>query len=193
MLLSFRKLHRRIAPILFLPLLASALTGIAYRIGRSSFKIPGNVAEWLMVIHQGEYLSQPLVPVYVLLVGLGLLGMIATGLTMIFQLVKRQRSPNSKLNVRQFHRTLAPFIFLPLIISAVTGIVYRLGKSWFGMSNAQAAIVLRIHQGSYLGDFWRQIYVLLIGIGLIAMLFTGINMTGIFRRRRQSANVTDSD
>ena len=33
--MNFRKLHRKIAPILFLPLLLSALTGISYRIGRS--------------------------------------------------------------------------------------------------------------------------------------------------------------
>ena len=80
---ALRKLHRRIAPILFLPLLASALTGVAYRLGRSWFGIPDSAANFFMVIHQGEYLGLRLVPVYVLLVGLGLVAMIVTGLTML--------------------------------------------------------------------------------------------------------------
>ena len=184
MSVTFRKLHRRIAPILFLPLLASALTGVAYRLGRSWVGIPSSVANFLMVIHQGEYLGQPLVPIYVLLVGLGLIGMIVTGLTMIKRPGNRPQN-QTKLTLQKFHQILAPIVFLPLLVSAVTGITYRLGTAWFGMSNEQAAIFLRIHQGTYLGSFWRVFYVFLVGLGLVAMLFTGIKLTGIFPRRRQ--------
>lgn len=182
MSVAFRKLHRRIAPILFLPLLASALTGVAYRLGRSWFGIPSSVANFFMVIHQGEYLGQPLVPIYVLLVGLGLIGMIVTGLTMIKRPSNRPQE-QTKLTIQKLHQILAPIIFLPLLVSAVTGIVYRLGKDWFGLSNEQAAIFLRIHQGTYLGGFWRVVYVFLIGLGLVVMLITGIKMTSIFRKR----------
>lgn len=183
---AFRKLHRRIAPILFLPLLASALTGVAYRLGKSWFGIPDSAANFFMVIHQGEYLGLPLVPVYVLLVGLGLVAMIVTGLTM---LKRRANHPQAKkLTIRKVHQILAPIIFLPLLVTAVTGITYRLGKAWFGMSNAQAAIFLRIHQGTYLGAEGRVIYVFLVGLGLLAMLITGIKMTSIFRTRRQAEN-----
>jgi hypothetical protein len=178
---TFRQYHRKIAPIVFLPLLATALTGILYRLGQSWFDIPGGIAELLMVIHQGEFLGEPLVPIYVLLLGLGLLVMILTGLTLM-----RRRSSQQKLNSRKLHQWLTPILFLPLAISAVTGILYRLGKSWFGLPDQQAAIFLRIHQGTYLGSFFRIIYVLLIGAGLIALLITGISMTGIFRRRRQA-------
>lgn len=182
---NFRKIHRKIGPILFLPLVLSALTGLSYRLGKSWFGMSSDNAEIFMVIHQGEYLGDQLKPVYVLLLGLGLLGAIATGLTMTAIFNKTPKTPpNSKLNFRQVHRLLAPIIFLPLIISALTGITYRIGKSWFGMPADTAHIFMQIHQGEYFGDLGKPIYVLLVAIGLIAMLITGINMIGIFRKRR---------
>jgi uncharacterized iron-regulated membrane protein len=180
----FRKLHRKTALIIFLPLLISALTGIIYRLGKSWFGMSNKVGNIFMVIHQGEYLGTPLVPIYVLLVGLGLLGMIVTGLSMTGIFSQNRASQPRKLNARKVHRILAPIIFLPLTVSALTGVIYRLGKSWFGMSPENAAVFMRIHQGSYLGDFFKPIYVLLVGLGLIMMLVTGINQTGIFRQRR---------
>jgi uncharacterized iron-regulated membrane protein len=182
---TFRKIHRKIAPILFLPLMVSALTGISYRLGKSWFGMSGDSAHIFMVIHQGEYLGDQLKPIYILLLGLGLLGAIATGLTMtvIFNKTAKNQA-NSRLDFRQVHRLLAPIIFLPLIVSALTGITYRIGKSWFGMSADSADIFRQIHQGEYFGDIGKPIYVFLVGLGLIAMLITGINMTGIFRRRR---------
>lgn len=182
---TFRKIHRKIAPILFLPLMLSALTGIGYRLGKSWFGMSGDNASIFMVIHQGKYLGDQLKPIYVLLLGLGLLGAIATGLTMTALFGKTgNKKQNSQLNFRQVHRLLAPIIFLPLIVSALTGIIYRLGKSWFGMSPDTAYIFMQVHQGEYFGDIGKPIYVLLVGLGLIVMLITGINMTGIFRQRR---------
>ncbi|MBP5972071.1 PepSY domain-containing protein [Brasilonema sp. CT11] len=183
---NFRKIHHKVAPVIFLPLLASALTGMTYRLGRSWFGMPSDIAEFMMVIHQGEYLGKPLIPVYILLVGLGLLGMIVTGLNMMKFRRISSKSNNSKPDFRVVHRVIAPIIFLPLAVTAVTGILFRVGKNWFGMSGEQAALFLRIHQGSYLGSFFRPFYVLLLGLGLLAMLVTGINMTGIFRKRRVS-------
>ncbi|NEP09690.1 MAG: PepSY domain-containing protein [Symploca sp. SIO2C1] len=185
--LRWRKLHRKIAPIVFLPLFLSALTGIFYRLGYSWFSLSSEQGQFLLSIHQGSYLGNQLKPIYVLLVGLGLLGMIVSGLTMtrLFGSSRPER-PGSKLNWRKVHRLVAPIIFLPLAVSAVTGLLYRLGRSWFGLSYDQVGILLSIHQGSYLGNFLKPIYVLLVGLGLIGMLVTGINMTGIFRKRRQN-------
>ncbi len=179
----FRKLHRKTALIVFLPLFISALTGIIYRLGKSWFGMSNEVGNIFMMIHQGGYLGTPLVPIYVLLVGLGLVGMIVTGLSMTGIFQNRASQPR-KINARKIHRIFAPIVFLPLAVSAVTGVIYRLGKSWFGMSSENAAIFMRIHQGSYLGDFFKPIYVLLVGLGLIVMLITGINQTRIFRQRR---------
>lgn len=180
-----RKLHRRIAPILFIPLLLSALTGIAYRLGRSWFEIPNSVANVLMAIHQGEYLGQGLVPIYVLLVGLGLLGLVVTGLSMLK--LKRQLSKRpSKLHHRWVHHVMAAIAFLPLMVSATTGIAYQLGNTWFGLPSKQSALLLQIHQGSYLGPTLKPIYVLVVGLVLIAQLVTGIQMSGIFRKHSSS-------
>jgi hypothetical protein len=69
-------------------------------------------------------------------------------------------------------------------MTVITGIGYRLGKSWFGLSSEQAEIFMVIHQASYLGDELKPFYVLLNGIGLIFMLVTGITMSGVFRKKR---------
>ncbi|MEA5579668.1 PepSY domain-containing protein [Anabaena sp. UHCC 0451] len=179
---EFRKLHRNIAPILFIPLLLSALTGIAYRLGRSWFGMPKDTAKIFMAIHQGTFLGKPLEPVYVSLVGLGLVGLVITGFGMIRK--SRSNKAPSQLTVRTIHGILAPIIFLPLLASAITGIAYRVGESWLGLPEEQIELLMTIHQGSYFGSFGKPIYVVLVGLGLIAMLFTGINMTGIFRKRR---------
>jgi uncharacterized iron-regulated membrane protein len=181
MKMNLRKLHRQIAPILFIPLLLAALTGIAYRLGRSWFGIPEEIGELFLSVHEGRYFGKDLVPVYVLLVGLGLLGTVVSGIVIIVQ--SRKRSPNKpdQLNERSLHKFAAPIVLLPLAVSGITGVGYRVGKAWFGLPPEQAKILLSIHQGSYLGPDLRPIYVLLVGVGLVFMLITGIKMLGIFR------------
>lgn len=185
MKLNFRKLHRKTALLVFLPLLLSASTGLSYRIGRSWFGLSSEFGNFMLTIHEGRYLGQPLVPVYVLLVGLGLVGMVVSGLTMLKQPAKRKPNPakSASFSPRRLHQFLAPIFFLPLAVSALTGMAFRLGKAWFGLSSEQTQLLLRIHQGSYLGSSLRSIYVLILGLGLIALLMTGLTMTGIFRRR----------
>lgn len=182
---NLRKFHRKVSPIILLPLLLSALTGIAYRIGRSWFGLSDEFGDFMMVIHEGRFLGKPMVPVYILLTGLGLVAMIVTGISMLNQKKKaaQNHSKSTKFTPRSLHGWLAPIFLLPLFVSASTGIIYRLGKAWFGLSNSQAKFFLNIHQGSYLGPSMRAFYVLLVGLGLLAMLLTGIQMTGIFRRR----------
>lgn len=185
----FRKLHRQLAPILFLPLLASALTGVAYRLG-NWFGIPNLVGDVLMSIHQGEYLGKKLVPVYVLLIALGIVGMSLTGLTMLDHR-SSDDTGQTKLSTRSTHRRLGLILLLPLSISAETGVAYRLGRDWFGMSSEQVEFLLEIHQGLYLGSTFSIFYILLLGSGLVALLIAGIKMTSLGRshvqqRHRQS-------
>jgi hypothetical protein len=89
-------------------------------------------------------------------------------------------------NFRKLHRLIAPIIFLPLFLTALTGISYRVANSWFRTPNEVGEFLMYIHQGSFLGKDLRVFYVLLNALGVIAMLFTGILMTGIFRRDRTS-------
>jgi len=190
----FWKLHRKIAPIVFIPLFLTAFTGIIYRLGRSWMGMSEDAGDKLLTFHQGEFLGEPLVPIYVLLVGLGLIAMIVTGVTMVRLTQKKRKNPSPllPLNARKIHQFLAPIIFLPLFLSASTGILYGIGDSWFEFPSDFSKLLLRIHQGTYFGPFGRTIYVALIGLGLIAMLITGINMTRIFHKKRAKASSEES-
>ncbi len=99
---SLRKWHRTIAPIVLLPLLITVFTGVTYRISKDWFGLSRDQVHFLMVMHEGEYLGHKLETVYVLLNGLGLLWMLATGGVMLFQSLKR------------FKRSLELFPFSPL-------------------------------------------------------------------------------
>jgi uncharacterized iron-regulated membrane protein len=183
--INFRKSHRKIAPILFIPLFLSAITGIAYRIGRTWFGISDEFGESILALHEGKFLGKPLVPFYVLLLGLGLVAMIVSGTIMIQQ--KRANSQGkflpTQLNFRSVHGFLAPIFLLPLFVSASTGIIYRISRAWLGLPKEQVEIFMDIHQGNYLGSSLRVVYVLLVGLGLLVILVTGLQMTGIFRKR----------
>lgn len=180
--MNLRKLHRKIAPIVFLPLFLAALTGIGYRLGGSLFGLPGNVTEFFMVLHQGEFLGEPLVPLYVLLMGGGLLGLIISGVVMFRR--KGAAPKTVRQDHRWMHRNLAILGFLPLAVSALTGVAYAIGSQWLGFSGEDIGFLLRLHQGYYFGSVLRVVYVCLIGVGLVGLLITGIQMTGIFRKPR---------
>lgn len=81
---------------------------------------------------------------------------------------------NWKKKIREYHSTIAPIVLLPLVITVFTGVIYRLGKSWFGLSKDQVHFLMVIHEGGYLGDFFKPIYVLFNGLGLLWMLVTGL-------------------
>ena len=89
----------------------------------------------------------------------------------------------TKVALRKFHKVLAPIVFLPLFVTVITGIAYRLGIAWFGLTKEQVYILVKIHEGAVLGDFLRPFYVLLNGIGLLWMLITGLIISGIFERK----------
>ena len=79
-------------------------------------------------------------------------------------------------NFRKLHGTIAPIVLLPLFVTVLTGVTYRLGKSWFGLSRDQVHFLMVIHEGEYLGHTLEPIYVLLNGLGLLWMLITGLTM-----------------
>ena len=90
----------------------------------------------------------------------------------------------NKRNLRKWHRLLAPIVFLPLFATAFTGVAYRVARTWFGAPDEVGELLLYVHQGTFLGKDLRVFYVLLNGLGMIAMLVSGIAMTGIFRSKR---------
>ncbi len=83
---------------------------------------------------------------------------------------------NWNQHLRKWHRTLAPIVLLPLFVTVATGVSYRLGKSWLGLSRDQIHLLMSIHEGEYLGQTLEPVYVLLNGLGLLWMLVTGTIM-----------------
>lgn len=90
---------------------------------------------------------------------------------------------------RKLHRKIAPIVFLPLFVTAFTGILYRVARSWFGVSEEIGDMIMFIHQGTFLGKDLRIFYVILNGLGLIAMVVSGIVMSGIFFHRRKTKTI----
>lgn len=75
----FRKYHRTLAIILSLPILLTIVTGIGYSIFDEWFK-QEEIGEFMLQIHTMEILH--LETIYPLLNGVGLIGLLITGLSM---------------------------------------------------------------------------------------------------------------
>ncbi|MGQ9838078.1 MAG: PepSY-associated TM helix domain-containing protein [Cyanobacteriota bacterium] len=80
--MTTRKIHRMLAPLLFLPLVVTVLTGSLYQIAllNQTFDY-----YWLIQIHKGQWGPLNLQAIYPFLNGMGLLVMAATGLRMWWQ------------------------------------------------------------------------------------------------------------
>jgi hypothetical protein len=89
---------------------------------------------------------------------------------------------------RRYHRTIAIALCLPLLLTVITGLAYTILDEWFGQDEL-AGFVLRLHT---LEMFHLQgIYPILNGLGLLALLATGLTMTGLFRQRSKYQGKSD--
>ena len=98
---QFRTLHRKVAPIVLLPLTFTVFTGVFYRLGKSWLGLNRDQLHFLMVIHEGEYFGETLEPLYVLLNGLGLLWMLGTGCVILWQNISRSNWFRQLISARQ--------------------------------------------------------------------------------------------
>ncbi len=94
----------------------------------------------------------------------------------IFNLSVRKKKMQFIFNSRQFHKSLAPWVFLPLFISAITGLLYRISKDLLGFTRDEVHWLMSLHEGEWLGENGEVIYVILNSLGLIWMLVTGLQM-----------------
>ena len=172
-----RKFHRLLSPWLALPLALTLATGIAYRTGRAWFGMGKETGGTILDIHAGTWLGDTGSIIYVILMGAGLLALVVTG----FYLVLKSRA---KGQPRAFHRILGAILLLPLAVSAVTGIGFKVGEEWLDLPKSTLDLIINIHQGSWLGQTGRVLYVLAIGIGLLILTVTGLQMTGLFRKKK---------
>jgi hypothetical protein len=84
------------------------------------------------------------------------------------------------LRLRQAHATLAPLVVMPLLVTVVTGLAYRLLRDWGGMERDRTHLLMVLHEGEWLNHWFGRsgetVYVLLNGLGLLWMLATGVTL-----------------
>lgn len=143
------------------------------------FGMGKKAAGWLLDIHSGGWLGDTGSAIYVIVNGSGLLAVVATGLYLVLK-------SRTKGQPRVFHRVLGAMFLLPLATSAITGIAFKVGEDWLHLPDATLGLLMSIHQGSWLGKAARPFYVLAIGIGLLGLAMTGLQMAGVFRTKRKT-------
>ena len=53
--------------------------------------------------------------------------------------------------LRELHRSVAPFVLAPLLVTVFSGVRYRLARDWFGASRDQVHWLMVVHEGEWLG------------------------------------------
>lgn len=88
--------------------------------------------------------------------------------------------------LRIWHGRLAIWISAMLFLTALTGVVYRVGRYYFEMPKSIGSIVLLIHTGNWMGTLGGILYVCLLSAGVYFFIASGwlmaMNHPGISKR-----------
>jgi predicted permease len=175
---ALRILHQKIAPWILPSILLLAFSGLTYRLGRAWFGMSKETGQWVLGIHTGSGLGAVGSTIYLSAVGGILILLIVSGLWMMFT------SKFSKNPRRKAHRILAIIFFLPLLISAVTGMAFHVGDLWLPMSDATKDLLMDLHEGAWLGKTLKPFYILLLTAGTLGLGISGVRM--LFRAKATS-------
>ncbi|WKT84291.1 MULTISPECIES: PepSY domain-containing protein [unclassified Thermosynechococcus] len=80
------------------------------------------------------------------------------------------------MKIRQLHRQVAIALWLPLGLTMWTGLAYRLGRSWLGLSKDFGKLMMTIHTGTFLGESFSLLYVLCLGLGVVVLTVSGFRL-----------------
>ena len=80
------------------------------------------------------------------------------------------------VKVRLIHRRLAPWLFILLALSAITGLAYRVGRKWFGIDKEAGNFLISLHTGEWAGSVFSTLQILTAGLGLLFLLGSGATM-----------------
>lgn len=83
-------------------------------------------------------------------------------------------SNSMKRYIRQLHRTLAPIMVFPLLLSLTTGVLFQLAA--INGREADFIWLLALHRGKFGNINLENVYVFLNGLGLLFLAITGITM-----------------
>lgn len=81
---------------------------------------------------------------------------------------------SAKVKIRKFHRAISPWLVPSLLLLAVTGLIYRIGRAWFGMTKETGNKILHLHSGAWLGESGSVIYLILVGSLLLFLTISGL-------------------
>lgn len=79
-----------------------------------------------------------------------------------------------KLNLRRLHRTLAPLMCVPLLLTVTTGMLFQMAAT--SQQGDQFLWLLDLHRGKFGRFNLEALYPYLNGLGLLALLLTGTLM-----------------
>ncbi|MDZ8226813.1 MULTISPECIES: peptidase [unclassified Nostoc] len=92
-----------------------------------------------------------------------------------------------KRSFRKYHRILGIMLSVPLVLTVLTGILTTFVREWSIGIGVPASFLLSIHTGEIF--HLQGIYPILNGLGLLGLLVTGLNMSGLFgKKTRQNPN-----
>ena len=83
-----------------------------------------------------------------------------------------------KRTFRKYHRWIAPLLALPIFLTVITGMLITIVDEWDLKIGLKLQWLLEIHTGEFL--HLERIYPILNGLGLLALLITGLSLTGLF-------------
>jgi hypothetical protein len=81
---------------------------------------------------------------------------------------------------RKYHRAIAPVLVLPLLLTVVSGMGATMIREWGLNLGLTANFLMKIHTGEIF--HLEGIYPILNGLGLLALLVTGITMTSMMKK-----------
>jgi hypothetical protein len=92
-----------------------------------------------------------------------------------------------KNTFRKYHRLIAMVFCLPLLFTALTGMSIAIAEEWLHKEDF-AAFLVTVHTFKIFK--LAAILPVVNGLGLIALVATGLSMSGLFAKRRQPRQST---
>jgi hypothetical protein len=84
---------------------------------------------------------------------------------------------------RKVHRFFALTICIPLLLTLITGMLITVVQEWSLKIGVESSLLLRIHTGAIFN--LQGFYPILNGLGLMALIASGLSISGIFRKGRE--------
>ena len=79
-----------------------------------------------------------------------------------------------KARLRILHHKISPWVLPLLLFIAGTGLYFRIGRAWFGMSKDTGQKVLYLHSGGWFGASGSVLYLFMLGIALMFLIVSGL-------------------